>query len=65
MKKLSSTSRMIPFCRAVDDDLDCLVLVAVDNIRCCRVVVVVVVAAAVVAARKEPVDDGMTNAWQT
>lgn len=64
MKKLSSTSRMIPLFRTVDDDLDCLVLVAVDNIRCCRVVVVVVVAA-VVAARKEPVDDGMTNAWQT
>ena len=55
---------MIPLFRTVDDDLDCLVLVAVDNIRCCRVVVVVVVAA-VVAARKEPVDDGMTNAWQT
>ena len=62
MKKLSSTSRMIPFCRAVDDDFDCIVLVAVDNIRCCRVVVVA--AAAVVAARKEPVDDGMINAWQ-
>ncbi len=64
MKKLSSTSRMIPFFRAVDDGFDCIVLVAVDNIRCCRVVVAVVVAA-VAAARKEPVDDGMTNAWQT